>query len=87
MYRPYVYERSATRAARGHLPKPADDYVPAARATIAAVSDLLRQPEAVGAIALVRHLGQAFTEAEGIVRLLPRPRQAGRSARLGCFWD
>ncbi len=56
MRRPHVYERSATRAARGHLPEP---------------SDLLRQSEAGGAVALARHLGRALTEAEGIVRRTP----------------
>ncbi len=68
MRRPHVYERSATGAARGHLPDPSDDYGPAARATLAAVPDLLRQSEAAGAIALARHLGQALTKTEGIVR-------------------
>ncbi len=71
MRRPHVYERSATRAARGHLPRRSDDYGPAARAAIAAVPDLLRQAEAAGAIALARHLGQALTEAEEIVRRAP----------------
>ena len=65
MRRPHVYEGSATRAARGHLPVPSGDYGSAARATIAAAPDLLRQPEAAGAVALARHLGQALTEAEG----------------------
>ncbi len=71
MRRPHVHERSATGAVRGHLPDPSDDYGPAARATIAAVPDLLRQAEAVGAVVLARHLGQALSEAEGIVRWAP----------------
>ena len=68
MRRPHVYERSATRAARGSRPEPSDDYVPAARATLAAVPDLLRQAEAAGAVVLARCLGQALSEAEGIVK-------------------
>ncbi len=68
MRRPHVYERSATRAARGSRSEPVDDYGPAARATLAAIPDLLRQAEAVGAVALARFLGQALTEAEGILR-------------------
>ena len=68
MRRPHVYERSATRAARGPRPEPSDDYGPAARAVLAALPDLLRQAEAAGAVALARHLGQALSEAEGIVR-------------------
>ncbi len=72
MRRPHVYEGSATRAAQGHRPGPSDDYVPSARAPIAAVPDLLRRSEAVGAVAaLARHLEQALTGAEGIVRLAP----------------
>ncbi len=71
MRRPHVHERSATGAARGHLPDPSDDYGPAARATLAAVPDLLRQAEAVGSVVLARHLGQALSEAEGIVRWAP----------------
>ncbi len=55
MRRPHVYERSASRAARGHLSGPSDDYAPTARATIAAVPDLLRQAEAAGAVVLVRY--------------------------------
>ncbi len=68
MCRPHVCERSATRAAWCHHPGSSDDCWPAARATIAAVPDLLHQAEAAGAIALARHLGQALTEAEKIVR-------------------
>ena len=71
MRRPHVYERSATRAARGHLPRRSDAYGPAARAALAAGPARLRQPEAVGAVALARHLGQALTEAEEIVRRAP----------------
>ena len=68
MRRPHVYERSATRAARGSRPEPVDDYGPAARATLVAVPELLRQAEAAGAVTLARFLGQALTEAEGILR-------------------
>ena len=71
MRRPHVYERSATRAARVPRPEPSDDYGPAARATLAAVPDLLRQAEAAGAVTLARYLGQALSEAEGIVRRGP----------------
>ncbi len=68
MRRPHVYERSATRAARGPRPEPSDDYVPAARAVLEIVPALLREAEAAGAIVLARYLGQALTEADGIVR-------------------
>jgi hypothetical protein len=44
------------------------DYGLAARAVLAAVPDLFRQAEAAGAVTLARYLGQALTEAEGIVR-------------------
>ena len=71
MRRPHVYERSATRAARGTRPERSDDYWQAARATITAVPDLLRQAEAAGAVTLARFLGQPLTEAEGIVRRAP----------------
>ncbi len=75
MRRPHVYERSATRVARGRRAEPVEDYGPAVRATLAVVPDLLRQAEAAGAVTLARFLGQALTEAEGIVRrgeVLPR---------------
>ena len=52
----------------GSRPEPVDDYGPVARATLAAVPDLLRQAEAAGAVTLARFLGQALTEAEGILR-------------------
>ena len=71
MRRLHVYERSATRAARGPRPEPSDDYGPAARAVLVSVPDLLRQAEAAGAVTLARFLGQALTEAEGIVRRAP----------------
>ncbi len=71
MRRPHVYERSATRAVRGPRPEPNDDYLPAARAVIAAVPALLREAEDAGAIVMARFLGQALTEAEGIVRRAP----------------
>ncbi|WP_207210935.1 hypothetical protein [Lichenibacterium minor] len=44
------------------------DYGPAARAALAVLPALLREAEAAGAVALARYLGQALTEAEGIVR-------------------
>ena len=68
---PYVYERSANQAARGTRPEPSADYGPAVRATIAAVPDLLRQAEAIGAVSLARYLGQALSETGGIVRQMP----------------
>ncbi len=68
MRRPHVYERSATRAGRGARSDAAGDYGPAAVSAIAALPELLRQAEAVGAIVLARYLGQALSEAEGIVR-------------------
>ena len=45
-----------------------DDYRPAARATMAAVSEFLGQAEAAGAAASARYLGQALSEAEWVVR-------------------
>ena len=72
MRRPHVYERSATRVGPGPCPEPSDDYGPAARAVLASVPDLLRQAEAAGAGVLARYLGQALSEAEGIVRRAPR---------------
>ena len=71
MRRPHVYERSATRAARGPRPGPSDDHVPAALAVLAAVQTLPREAEAAGGIVLARFLGQALTEAEEIVRPAP----------------
>ena len=68
MRRPNVYQRSAPRARREVDQEVGADYVPTARATIAALTDPLRQAEAAGAVALARHLGQALSEAEGIVR-------------------
>ena len=71
MRRPHVYERSAPRARRDVEQEGGADYVPAARAVLAAVPALLREAEAAGAVALARYLGQALTEAEGIVRRGP----------------
>ena len=71
MRRPHVYERSATRSGRGTRPEPSNDYGPAARAAVVGPPDLLRQAEACGAVTLARFLGQALTEAEGIVRRAP----------------
>ena len=71
MRRPHVYERSVPRARRDGEQESGADYVPAARAVLAAVPDLLRQAEAAGAVALARYLGQAMSEAEGIVRRAP----------------
>lgn len=68
MRRPHIYERSVPRARRDVEQESGVDYVPAAHAVLAAVPDLLRQAEACGAVALARHLGQALSEAEGIVR-------------------
>ncbi len=44
------------------------DYVPAARAAISTLPELLILAEASGAVTLARFLGQALTEAEAIVR-------------------
>ena len=71
MRRPHAYERSVPRARRDVEQESGADYVPAARAVLAAVPDLLRQAEAAGAVTLARYLGQALTEAEGIVRRAP----------------
>lgn len=68
MRRPHVYERTAPRARRSVEQESGADYVPATHAVLAAVPDLLRQAEAAGAVVLARYLGQALTEAEGIVR-------------------
>ena len=68
MRRPHVYERSVPRARRDVEQESQDDYVPAARAAIAVLPALLRDAEAAGAVALARYLGQALSEAEGIVR-------------------
>ena len=68
MRRPHVYERTAPRARRDVEQESGADYGPAARAVLASVPDLLRQAEACGAVTLARFLGQALTEAEGIVR-------------------
>ena len=67
MRRPHVYERSAPRPKRDHELERGEDYEPAARAAIAAVPELLILAEACGAAVLARYLGQALTEAEGIV--------------------
>lgn len=71
MRRPHVYERSVPRARRDAEQDDGANYGPAAKATMAAVPDLLRQAEAAGAVTLARFLGQALTEAEGIVRRAP----------------
>lgn len=68
MRRPHVYERSTIRAAQGYRPAPVDDFRAAAKATIAAVPDLLRQVETAGAVTLARYLGQTLNGAEGIGR-------------------
>ena len=71
MRRPHVYERSAPRSGRDSHHETTADYSLAARATIAAVPALLHEAEACGAEVLARFLGQALTEAEGIVRRAP----------------
>ena len=68
MRRPSVYQRSAPRARRDVGNETGADYLPAARAAVAALPTLLRDAEAAGAVALARYLGQALSEAEGIVR-------------------
>ena len=71
MRRPHVYERSVPRARRDLEQEGGADYVPAARAVLASVPGLLREAEASGAVTPARLLGQALTEAEGIVRRAP----------------
>ena len=71
MRRPHVYERSVPRARWDVEHEAGADYGPAARAVLTAVPALLREAEAVGATTLARFLGQALTEAEGIVRRAP----------------
>ena len=71
MRRPNVYQRSAPRARRDVGLEVSDDYVSAARAAIAAVPALLQEAEAAGAVTLARYLGQALSEAEGIMRRAP----------------
>ena len=71
MRRPHVYQRSAPRARRDVEHEIGVDYLPAARAAVAALRTLLRDAEAAGAVALARYLGQALSEAEGIVRRAP----------------
>lgn len=68
MRRPHVYERMAPRARRDFEQEGGANYVPAARAVLAGVPTLLHEAEAAGAATLARFLGQALTEAEGIVR-------------------
>ena len=68
MRRPHVYERSVPRAGRDSRAELSDDYTPAARAAVASLPDLLREAEACGAVSLARFLGQALSEAEGILR-------------------
>ena len=68
MRRSHVYERSAPRSGRDSHHEPTADYGPAARAVLDAVPALLREAETAGAVVLARFLGQALTEAEGIVR-------------------
>lgn len=61
---PHLRTISDTGGARGRgRPEPVDNYGPEARATLAAVPDLLGRAEAVGAVLLARFLGQALTEA------------------------
>ena len=74
MRRPHVYERSAPRSGRDNYHGPTADYGPAARAVLDGVPALLQAAEAAeaaGAVVLARFLGQALTEAEGIVRRAP----------------
>ncbi len=70
MRRPPVDERSALRASRCPHPEPSGDCGFAAGAVMLPPPSphLLRQAEAVGAVALACHLAQALSEAEGIVR-------------------
>lgn len=67
MRRPHVYERSVPRARRDVSRGIAADGTTAARAVLDAVPALLRQAEACEAVALARCLGQALSEAEGIL--------------------
>ena len=68
MRRPHVYERSVPRPRRDLEQEVAADYVPAARAVLDVVPELLHTAEAAGAITLARFLGQALSKAEGVVR-------------------
>ena len=68
MRRPHVYERTSPRAGRDGRGESQADYSPAARSALAHLPDLLREAEACGAVTLARFLGQALTEAEGILR-------------------
>ena len=68
MRRPHVYERTAPRARRDFEQEGGANYVPAARSVLGAVPALLLEAEGAGAVTLARFLGQALTEAEGIVR-------------------
>ena len=67
MRRSHVYERSVPRARRDFHQEGGADYAPAARSVLDALPALLREAEAAGATTLARFLGQALTEAEGIV--------------------
>ena len=85
MRRPHVYERSVPRTRRDFHQEGGADYVPAARAVLDAVPALLWEAETAGATTLARFLGQALTEAEGIVRrsrVDPSPLAAGSDALL-----
>lgn len=64
---PHVYERTAPRARRDVQQEGGADYL-LAHAVAAALPVLLTEAETAGATALARYLGQALTEAEGIVR-------------------
>ena len=85
MRRPHVYERTAPRARRDVEQESGADYVPAARAVLAAVPDLLRQAEAAGRRhprALSRagaHRGRGDREA-GI--MIPTGRQIREARKL-----
>ena len=68
MRRPHVYERSAPRARRDAGHEDLADYSSAARSALASIPAILVEAEACGAVALARHLGQALSEAEGILR-------------------
>ena len=65
--RPHVDEGSTPRAEKNGRPELSTDHASAARAAMAGLPEMLRQAEACGATTLPRHLGQALTEAEGLL--------------------
>ena len=71
MRRPHVYERSVPRPRRDLEQEVAADYVPAARAVLDGVPELLLTAEAAGAVTLAPYRGQAMSEAVRSMRRTP----------------